>query len=53
MAIKFVNPSYSSVSCPKCGQKMKKVAYLYFSCMNYCYKNNYDIIIIINLNGGL
>ncbi|BBG22903.1 hypothetical protein IC006_0187 [Sulfuracidifex tepidarius] len=31
MVVEFVNPSYSSVSCPKCGRKMEEIAHRYFS----------------------
>ena len=30
MIIEFVNPRYSSVSCPKCGQKIEEVGYRWF-----------------------
>ncbi|MCQ4367247.1 MAG: RNA-guided endonuclease TnpB family protein, partial [Sulfolobales archaeon] len=31
--VQYVNPSYSSVSCPKCGIKMMEVAHRYFRCL--------------------
>jgi len=34
MIVEFVNPKYSSVSCPKCGKKMKEVGYRYSSVQN-------------------
>ena len=50
MMVEFVNPSYSSVSCPKCGQKMRKVSHRWFKC--YCgYENDRDVTAITNLNG--
>jgi IS605 OrfB family transposase len=50
MVIEFVNPSYSSVSCPKCGRKMKEVSHRWFKC-NCGYENDRDVIAIMNLNG--
>jgi len=50
MVIEFVNPSYSSVSCPKCGQKMREVSHRWFKC-SCGYENDRDVIIITNLNG--
>ena len=32
MIVEFVNPSYSSVSCPKCGRRMEEVGYRWFKC---------------------
>ena len=52
MVIEFINPSYSSVSCPKCGQKMKEVSHRWFKC-SCGYENDRDVIAIMNLNGGL
>ena len=50
MIVEFVNPRYSSVSCPKCGRKMREVSYRWFKC--YCgYENDRDVIAITNLNG--
>jgi len=50
MVIEFVNPSYSSVSCPKCGRKMKEVSHRWFKC-SCGYENDRDVIAIMNLNG--
>jgi len=50
MVIEFVNPSYSSVSCPKCGQKMKEVSHRWFKC-SCGYENDRDVIAIMNSNG--
>ncbi|MFP3234062.1 MAG: RNA-guided endonuclease TnpB family protein [Sulfolobaceae archaeon] len=50
MVVEFVNPSYSSVSCPKCGRKMKEKGYRWFRC-NCGYENDRDVIAIMNLNG--
>jgi len=50
MVIEFVNPSYSSVSCPKCGRKMKEVSHRWFKC-SCGYENDRDVIAITNLNG--
>lgn len=49
MVVKYVNPSYSSVSCPKCGRKMKEVSHRWFRC-NCGYENDRDVIAIVNLN---
>jgi len=49
MVVEFVNPSYSSVSCPKCGQKMKEVSHRWFKC-SCGYENDRDVIAVVNLN---
>jgi len=49
MVVKYVNPRYSSVSCPKCGRKMKEKGYRWFRC-NCGYENDRDVIAITNLN---
>jgi transposase, IS605 OrfB family, central region len=48
--VQYVNPSYSSVSCPKCGRKMKEVSHRWFKC-SCDYENDRDVIAIVNLNG--
>jgi IS605 OrfB family transposase len=48
--VQYVNPSYSSVSCPKCGRKMEEKGYRLFKC-NCGYENDRDVIAITNLNG--
>jgi putative transposase len=50
MVVEFVNPSYSSVSCPKCGRKMKEVSHRWFKC-SCGYENDRDVIAVVNLNG--
>jgi len=50
MIVEFVNPRYSSVSCPKCGRKMVEVSHRWFKC-NCGYENDRDVIAITNLNG--
>jgi IS605 OrfB family transposase len=50
MVIEFVNPSYSSVSCPKCGKRMEEVGYRWFKC-SCSYENDRDVIAVVNLNG--
>jgi len=50
MLVEFVNPRYSSVSCPKCGRKMVEVSHRWFKC-NCGYENDRDVIAITNLNG--
>jgi len=49
MIVKFVNPRYSSVSCPKCGRKMREVSHRWFRC-SCGYENDRDVIAIVNLN---
>ena len=49
MVIEFVNPSYSSVSCPKCCKRMEEVGYRWFKC-SCGYENDRDVIAIVNLN---
>jgi putative transposase len=51
MIVEFVNPKYSSTSCPKCGHKIVEVGYRYFHCVNCGYENDRDVIAIVNLNG--
>ncbi|MQL55536.1 RNA-guided endonuclease TnpB family protein [Acidianus ambivalens] len=51
MVVEFVNPSYSSISCPKCGQRMVEVGYRYFRCLKCGYENDRDVIAVVNLNG--
>jgi transposase, IS605 OrfB family, central region len=51
MVVEFANPSYSSVSCPKCGKRMVEVSHRYFRCLNCGYENDRDVIAITNLNG--
>jgi putative transposase len=46
----FVNPSYSSVSCPKGGKKMVEVSHRWFKC-SCGYENDRDVIAVVNLNG--
>ncbi|MQL55604.1 RNA-guided endonuclease TnpB family protein [Acidianus ambivalens] len=50
MIVEFVNPSYSSISCPKCGQKMVEVSHRWFKC-SCGYENDRDVIAVVNLNG--
>ncbi len=50
MIVEFVNPRYSSVSCPKCGQRMIEVSHRWFKC-SCGYENDRDVIAIMNLNG--
>jgi IS605 OrfB family transposase len=48
--VQYVNPSYSSVSCPKCGRRMVEVSHRWFKCSCGC-ENDRDVIVITNLNG--
>jgi len=50
MTVEFVNPKYSSVSCPKCGQRMVEVSHRWFKC-SCGYENDRDVIAVVNLNG--
>ncbi|WP_157043080.1 IS200/IS605 family accessory protein TnpB-related protein, partial [Sulfuracidifex metallicus] len=50
MIVEFVNPSYSSVSCPKCGRRMEEKGYRWFKC-SCGYENDRDVIAVVNLNG--
>ena len=47
--VQYVNPSYSSVSCPKCGRRMEEKDYRWFSC-SCGYENDRDVIAVMNLN---
>jgi len=51
MVVEFANPSYSSVSCPKCGKRMVEVSHRWFKCLNCGYENDRDVVAITNLNG--
>jgi IS605 OrfB family transposase len=50
--VQYVSPSYSSVSCPKCGKRMVEVSHRWFKC-SCSYENDRDVIAVVNLNGGL
>ncbi|MQL55503.1 RNA-guided endonuclease TnpB family protein [Acidianus ambivalens] len=50
MIVEFVNPSYSSISCPKCGRRMVEVSHRWFRC-SCGYENDRDVIAVVNLNG--
>ncbi|WP_016730063.1 RNA-guided endonuclease TnpB family protein [Saccharolobus islandicus] len=45
----YVNPGYSSVSCPKCGKRMEEKGYRWFRC-SCGYENDRDVIAVMNLN---
>jgi len=49
MVVKYVNASYSSVLCPKCGRKMEEKGYRLFRC-SCGYENDRDVIAVVNLN---
>ena len=51
LLVQFVNPKYTSIACPKCGQKMKEVKHRWFKCPYCGYENDRDVIAIVNLNG--
>jgi len=48
--VQYVNPSYSSVLCPRCGKRMEERGYSWFRC-SCGYENDRDVIAIVNLNG--
>jgi IS605 OrfB family transposase len=50
LLIKYVAAFYSSITCPKCNNKMKEVYHRWYKC-NCGYENDRDIIAIMNLNG--
>ncbi|AAK41744.1 Hypothetical protein SSO8288 [Saccharolobus solfataricus P2] len=50
LLVQYVNPGYSSVSCPKCGKRMVEVSHRWFKC-GCGYENDRDVIAITNLNG--
>ncbi|MQL54279.1 RNA-guided endonuclease TnpB family protein [Acidianus ambivalens] len=50
MIVEFVNPSYSSVLCPRCGRRMEEKGYRWFKC-SCGYENDRDVIAVVNLNG--
>ncbi len=52
LKVVYVDPSYSSTKCPKCEGKMREVSHRYFSCKNYGYENDRDVIVIMNLYEG-
>ncbi|QGR18416.1 IS200/IS605 family element transposase accessory protein TnpB [Sulfurisphaera ohwakuensis] len=47
--VQYVNPKYSSVSCPKCGKRMREVSHRWFKC-SCGYENDRDVIAVVNLN---
>jgi len=46
-----VNPAYSSVTCPKCGAKMKENGYRTFKCTRCRFEEHRDYIAVMNLYG--
>ncbi|AGJ64075.1 RNA-guided endonuclease TnpB family protein [Saccharolobus islandicus] len=48
--VEFVNPSYSSVLCPRCGRRMEERGYRWFRC-SCGYENDRDVVAVVNLNG--
>ena len=51
LLVQFVDPKYSSTSCPKCGTRMVEVGYRWFVCPHCGYENDRDVIAVVNLNG--
>ncbi|ARM76143.1 RNA-guided endonuclease TnpB family protein [Acidianus manzaensis] len=50
LIVEYVPAFYSSVTCPKCGKKMKETSHRWFSC-SCGYENDRDVIAVANLNG--
>ncbi|WCM36906.1 IS200/IS605 family element transposase accessory protein TnpB [Sulfolobus islandicus] len=48
--VQYVNPSYSSVLCPRCGRRMEERGYRWFRC-SCGYENDRDVVAVVNLNG--
>nr|WP_246263823.1 zinc ribbon domain-containing protein [Metallosphaera tengchongensis] len=52
LKVVYVDPHYSSTSCPKCGKEMEEVGHRYFRCQ--CgYEDDCDVISVMNLYGVL
>ena len=49
--VQFVDPRYSSTTCPKCGSKMVETKHRWFVCPACGYENDRDVIAVVNLNG--
>ncbi|WP_217451746.1 zinc ribbon domain-containing protein [Metallosphaera tengchongensis] len=48
LEVVYVDPHYSSTSCPKCGKEVEEVAHRYFRCP--CgYEDHRDVISVMNL----
>ncbi|AOL16554.1 hypothetical protein BFU36_07420 [Sulfolobus sp. A20] len=43
----YVDPSFSSTHCPKCGKEMKEVSYRYFHFIKCGNENDHDVIAIL------
>ena len=46
-----VNPAYSSITCPKCGEKMKESGYRTLKCEKCGFEEHRDYIAVLNLYG--
>ena len=51
LIVQFVDPKYSSTTCPKCGTRMVETNHRWFRCPTCGYENDRDLIAIVNLNG--
>ena len=51
LLVQFINPRYSSTTCPKCGTRMVEVGHRWLVCPHCGYENDRDVIAVVNLNG--
>jgi len=51
LRVKYVNPAYSSTSCPRCGTLMKESNYRTFKCPRCGFEENRDYMAVLNLYG--
>jgi len=47
----YVNPAYSSTTCPKCGEKVKENGYRTLRCENCGFEEHRDYVAVYNLCG--
>jgi len=51
LKVLYVSPSYSSITCPKCGEKMKENGYRMLKCTNCGFEEHRDYVAVMNLYG--
>jgi len=51
LKVLYVSPSYSSTTCPKCGEKMKESGYRTLRCPACDFEEHRDYIAVLNLYG--
>jgi len=51
LKVVYVNPAYSSTTCPKCGEKMKESDYRTLKCEKCSFEENRDYVSVLNLYG--